>query len=112
MCQPAHWPENLNMFLFTNAGPEIGVASTKAFTTQLAGLMLLAMSIAKSLDADKGLRKNLASELRALPEVIKETLKLSDEILSIVPNIADKHNALFLGRGMFFPIVQEGALKA
>jgi glucosamine--fructose-6-phosphate aminotransferase (isomerizing) len=97
--------------LFTNAGPEIGVASTKAFTTQLAGLMLLAMSIAKSLDRDQGLRKNLASELRALPEVIKETLRLSDEILSIVPNIADKHNALFLGRGMFFPIVQEGALK-
>ena len=86
--------------LFTNAGPEIGVASTKAFTTQLAGLMLLAMSIAKSLDRDQGLRKNLASELRALPEVIKETLKLSDEILSIVPNIADKHNALFLGRGI------------
>ena len=66
--------------LFTNAGPEIGVASTKAFTTQLAGLMLLAMSIAKSLDVDKELRKNLASELRSLPEVIHETLKLSDEI--------------------------------
>ena len=97
--------------LFTNAGPEIGVASTKAFTTQLAGLMLLAMSIAKSLGADKGLRKNLASELRSLPEVIQETLKLSDDIMSIVPSIADKHNALFLGRGMFFPIVQEGALK-
>ena len=97
--------------LFTNAGPEIGVASTKAFTTQLAGLMLLAMSIAKSLDVDKGLRKNLASELRSLPEVIHETLKLSDEIKHIVPSIADKHNALFLGRGMFFPIVQEGALK-
>ena len=97
--------------LFTNAGPEIGVASTKAFTTQLAGLMLLAMSIAKSLGRDKDLRKNLANELRDLPGVIKETLKLSDKILKIVPNIADKHNALFLGRGMFFPIVQEGALK-
>ena len=97
--------------LFTNAGPEIGVASTKAFTTQLAGLMLLAMSIAKSLNKDKEQRKNLAYELRNLPKVIEETLKLSNEILNIVPNIADKHNALFLGRGMFFPIVQEGALK-
>jgi glucosamine--fructose-6-phosphate aminotransferase (isomerizing) len=97
--------------LFTNAGSEIGVASTKAFTTQLAGLMLLAMSIAKSLGRDQDLRKNLANELRALPEVIRETLTLSDEISKIVPNIADKHNALFLGRGMFFPIVQEGALK-
>ena len=97
--------------LFTNAGPEIGVASTKAFTTQLAGLMLLSMSIAKSLGRDKDLRKNLPNELRALPGVIRETLKLSDEISKIVPNIADKQNALFLGRGMFFPIVQEGALK-
>ena len=97
--------------LFTNAGPEIGVASTKAFTTQLAGLMLLAMSIAKSLNKDKKLRKNLVNELRNLPEVIDKTLKLSNEIMRIVPNIADKHNALFLGRGMFFPIVQEGALK-
>ncbi len=97
--------------LFTNAGPEIGVASTKAFTTQLAGLMLLAMSIAKSLNKDKKLRKNLVNELRNLPEIIDKTLKLSNEIMRIVPNIADKHNALFLGRGMFFPIVQEGALK-
>ena len=97
--------------LFTNAGPEIGVASTKAFTTQLAGLMLLAMSIAKSLNQDKELRKKLASELRNLPKVIDKTLKLTNEIMKIVPNIADKHNALFLGRGMFFPIVQEGALK-
>ena len=97
--------------LFTNAGPEIGVASTKAFTTQLAGLMLLAMSIAKSLGRNADLRKQLAAELREIPSVIEETLKLSDEILKIVPKIADKHNALFLGRGMFFPIVQEGALK-
>ena len=97
--------------LFTNAGPEIGVASTKAFTTQLAGLMLLAMSIAKSLGRNADLRKQLTAELREIPSVIEETLKLSDEILKIVPNIADKHNALFLGRGMFFPIVQEGALK-
>ena len=73
--------------------------------------MLLAMSIAKSLNKDKDQRKNLAHELRSLPKVIEETLKLSNEILNIVPNIADKHNALFLGRGMFFPIVQEGALK-
>ena len=73
--------------------------------------MLLAMSIAKSLGRDKDLRKNLPNELRALPGVIIETLKLSDEISKIVPNIADKQNALFLGRGMFFPIVQEGALK-
>ena len=97
--------------LFTNAGPEIGVASTKAFTTQLAGLMLLAMSISKSLNKDKELRGALANELRSLPKVIDETLRLSSEIMKIVPNIADKHNALFLGRGMFFPIVQEGALK-
>jgi len=72
---------------------------------------LLAMSIAKSLGRNADLRKQLAAELREIPSVIEETLKLSDEILKIVPKIADKHNALFLGRGMFFPIVQEGALK-
>ncbi len=67
MCQQALLARESEHVLFTNAGPEIGVASTKAFTTQLAGLMLLAMSIAKSLDQDKDLRKNLANELRALP---------------------------------------------
>ena len=97
--------------LFTNAGPEIGVASTKAFTTQLAGLMLLALSLAKSRELNPALRKRVVTALRTLPEVINETLKLKEQILEIAPAIASKDNALFLGRGIFYPIAKEGALK-
>ncbi len=97
--------------LFTNAGPEIGVASTKAFTTQLAGLMLLTLSLAKSRDLNPMLRTRVVTGLRTLPEVINETLQLKDQILEIAPAIASKDNALFLGRGIFYPIAKEGALK-
>jgi len=97
--------------LFTNAGPEIGVASTKAFTTQLAGLMLLSLSLAKSRGLNPKLRTRVVTGLRGLPEIINETLLLKDKILEIAPDIASKDNALFLGRGIFYPIAKEGALK-
>ena len=97
--------------LFTNAGPEIGVASTKAFTTQLAGLMLLVLSLAKSRNLNPKLRTRVITALRTLPEVIDETLALKEKILDIAPAIASKDNALFLGRGIFYPIAKEGALK-
>ena len=97
--------------LFTNAGPEIGVASTKAFTTQLAGLMLLALSLAKSRGLNPKLRGRIIQALRLLPETIAEALKSKEQMLEIAPNIANKDNALFLGRGIFYPIAKEGALK-
>jgi glucosamine--fructose-6-phosphate aminotransferase (isomerizing) len=97
--------------LLTNAGPEIGVASTKAFTTQLTALMLLAMSIAKAKGINPKLRTRLATALRGLPKIIANSLELKEELMEIAPNIADKDNALFLGRGMFYPIAKEGALK-
>ena len=97
--------------LLTNAGPEIGVASTKAFTTQLTALMLLAMSIAKAKGINPKLRSRLATALRSLPEIISKSLELKEELMKIAPNIANKDNALFLGRGMFYPIAKEGALK-
>ncbi len=97
--------------IFTNAGPEIGVASTKAFTTQLAALMLLALSLAKSRGKNPKLRTRVITALRSLPETVEETLKLKDTILEIAPEIANKDNALFLGRGIFYPIAKEGALK-
>ena len=97
--------------LFTNAGPEIGVASTKAFTTQLAGLMLLALSLAKSRGLNPKLRGRIVKALRLLPETIAEALLLKNKMLEIAPNIANKNNALFLGRGIFYPIAKEGALK-
>ena len=97
--------------MFTNAGPEIGVASTKAFTTQLAALMLLTLSLAKSRNLNPMLRTRMVNGLRALPEVINETLELKDQIVEIAPDIANKENALFLGRGIFYPVAKEGALK-
>jgi glucosamine--fructose-6-phosphate aminotransferase (isomerizing) len=97
--------------LLTNAGPEIGVASTKAFTTQLTALMLLALSIAKAKDINPKLRTRLVTALRALPEIISQSLELKDQLIEIAPSIANKDNALFLGRGMFYPIAKEGALK-
>ena len=97
--------------IFTNAGPEIGVASTKAFTTQLAALMLLALSLAKSRNINPKLRTRVITAMRSLPDTIEETLKLKDTILEIAPEIANKDNALFLGRGIFYPIAKEGALK-
>ena len=100
-----------DFILLTNAGPEIGVASTKAFTTQLVALMLLAMSIAKAKDINPKLRTRIASALRALPEIIEESFNLKSIIQEIAPKIAEKDNALFLGRGIFYPIAKEGALK-
>lgn len=97
--------------IFTNAGPEIGVASTKAFTTQLVALMLLALSLAKSRDRNPKLRARVVAALRSLPETLIESLKLRDTIVEIAPDIATKDNALFLGRGIFYPIAKEGALK-
>jgi glucosamine--fructose-6-phosphate aminotransferase (isomerizing) len=97
--------------LFTNAGPEIGVASTKAFTTQLAGLMLLALSLAKSRGLNPKLRGRIVQALRSLPVTIEEALNLKEQMVEIAPDIANKDNALFLGRGIFYPIAKEGALK-
>ena len=97
--------------LFTNAGPEIGVASTKAFTTQLAALMLLALSLAKSRGLNPKLRARIIKALRLLPETIAESLLSKEAMREIAPKVSAKDNALFLGRGIFYPIAKEGALK-
>ena len=81
--------------LFTNAGPEIGVASTKAFTTQLAGLMLLALSLAKSRGINPKLRGRIVQALRLLPETIAEALNSKEQMIEIAPSIANKDNAYF-----------------
>ncbi len=97
--------------LLTNAGPEIGVASTKAFTTQLTALMLLTLSLAKARNLNPRLRGRVVGALRALPEKITESLELKPKIIKIAKEIAKKDNALFLGRGIFYPIAKEGSLK-
>ncbi len=96
----------------TRAGVEIGVASTKAFTTQLAGLFLLTLALAKV----KG-RLSDAQEaghlkaMRHLPAALQAVLALEPQIISWAEDFATKHNALFLGRGLHYPIALEGALK-
>ncbi|MDA9705335.1 glutamine--fructose-6-phosphate transaminase (isomerizing) [SAR86 cluster bacterium] len=100
-----------DFLLLTNAGPEIGVASTKAFTTQLTALMLLTLSLAKSSGTNPRLRARVIQALRQMPEIIEKSLELKDDIVDIASEIAQQDNALFLGRGMFYPIAKEGALK-
>jgi glucosamine--fructose-6-phosphate aminotransferase (isomerizing) len=98
--------------LLTRAGPEIGVASTKAFTTQLAALFLLTLVLAKlrgRLDANK--EQQFLHELRHLPAAVQKVLALEPQIAEMSKHFADKHHALFLGRGMHYPIAAEGALK-
>jgi len=98
--------------LLTRAGPEIGVASTKAFTTQLAALFLLTLVMAKlrgRLDADR--EQKFLHELRHLPAAVQKVLALEPKIAEMAKHFANKHHALFLGRGMHFPIAAEGALK-
>ena len=96
----------------TKAGAEIGVASTKAFTTQLLALYLLAVSIAKrdgKISADK--EKELLRELRHLPKALHAVLALEPQIIAWSDIFAKCENALFLGRGLHYPIALEGALK-
>ena len=100
-----------DFLLLTNAGPEIGVASTKAFTTQLTAMMLLTLSLAKASGTNPRLRARVIQALRQMPEIVENSLELKDDIVDIASEIAQQDNALFLGRGMFYPIAKEGALK-
>ena len=96
----------------TRAGPEIGVASTKAFTTQLAALFLLTLVLAKQrgrLDAAQ--EAEYLAALRQLPQLAQEVLKLEPQVEAWARRFANKHHALFLGRGQHYPIALEGALK-
>jgi len=100
-----------SLVLMTRAGPEIGVASTKAFTTQLVSMLLLAISIGKVRGLDEAIISNIVQELIALPRQIEQLLTLDKQIESIAEDFIDKHHALFLGRGVHYPIAMEGALK-
>ncbi len=100
-----------DLVLLTRAGPEIGVASTKAFTTQLAALGLLVVALAKQQAADAERERGLVSRLIELPGLIERSLELDPVIHKLAERFADKHHALFLGRGALYPIALEGALK-
>jgi len=99
------------LVMLTRAGPEIGVASTKAFTTQLAALDMLVVALAKFHSADAERERGLVHRLLGIPSLIESTLALDGTIRELAKRFSDKQHALFLGRGAMYPIALEGALK-
>ncbi len=99
------------LVMMTRAGPEIGVASTKAFTTQLVTLMMLVIAAGRRFGLGEVMEKKLTSELFALPGKIEKVLRIDGQIKTLSEQFAEKENALFLGRGAHYPIALEGALK-
>ena len=100
-----------DLVLMTRAGPEIGVASTKAFTTQLAALALLVIELARINGLAEAKYARLVNELSTLPRVVGEVLALEPAIAKLAERFVTKHHALFLGRGVHYPVALEGALK-
>ncbi len=100
-----------DLVLLTRAGPEIGVASTKAFTTQLAALAMLVVAIAKHRGIGEQAERDLVEQLLHLPALVEKTLQLDPLVQRLAEQFADKHHALFVGRGPLYAIAMEGALK-
>lgn len=100
-----------DLVLMTRAGPEIGVASTKAFTTQLTALLLLVLAIGRRFQLSAETEQGITKELFNLPARIEAVLQLDEQIKVHAERFADKQHALFLGRGSHYPIAMEGALK-
>jgi glucosamine--fructose-6-phosphate aminotransferase (isomerizing) len=105
-------PRETDAGVYTHAGPEIGVASTKAFTTQITVLAMMAFEIGYR----KGILtaeayKELITELVSIPDKIEKSLMVNDQALELAKKYQDTHNALYLGRGYLFPVALEGALK-
>jgi len=100
-----------DLTLMTRAGPEIGVASTKAFTTQLTALLMLVCVIGRRHRMSAEVEARIVEQLRALPHTCEQVLELDDQITILAGRFADKHHALFLGRGVQYPVAMEGALK-
>jgi glucosamine--fructose-6-phosphate aminotransferase (isomerizing) len=99
------------LVMLTRAGPEIGVASTKAFTTQVAALGMLVVALAKGRTADAERERSLVQRLIEIPALVEKTLSLDPVIYDLAKRFADKQHALFLGRGALSAIAMEGALK-
>lgn len=99
------------LVLMTRAGPEIGVASTKAFTTQLVALILLTVVLAKHNGMEAEREANIVRGLKGIARHVEDCLKLDDRIATLAEAFVDKNHALFLGRGVHYPVALEGALK-
>lgn len=100
-----------DLVLMTRAGPEIGVASTKAFTTQLTALLMLVCVLGRRHQLSAQDEADIVSQLRSLPHACERVLELDSQINELSERFADKHHALFLGRGVQYPVAMEGALK-
>ncbi len=100
-----------DLVLMTRAGPEIGVASTKAFTTQLATLGILGVALARHNGMTAAVEAQYVRQIAHVPEMVERTLKLEPQIKELAKHFADKRHALFLGRGPTWPVALEGALK-
>jgi len=100
-----------DLVMLTHAGPEIGVASTKAFTTQLVALLLVTLMLARRTGLSSDAEKQIVTALHALPKALEQALLLDDEIKKTSEDFAEKNHALFLGRGALYPVAMEGALK-
>ena len=102
---------NSDLVFLTKAGPEIGVASTKAFTTQLVGLLMLTLALGRLHGLSAAAENTISNALRALPESLDLVMQLENEIIEMAEDFDQKEHALFLGRGIHYPVAMEGALK-
>ena len=100
-----------DLVFLTKAGPEIGVASTKAFTTQLIGLLMLTLALGRSHGLSAVAEKSIIESLKALPESLDAVMALEPLVIKMAEVFDQKEHALFLGRGIHYPIAMEGALK-
>ena len=100
-----------DLVFLTRAGPEIGVASTKAFTTQLIGLLMLTLALGRNHGLSATAEHSINEALRAVPESLNAVMKLEPLIIKMAEVFDHKEHALFLGRGIHYPIAMEGALK-
>jgi glucosamine--fructose-6-phosphate aminotransferase (isomerizing) len=100
-----------DMVFLTRAGAEIGVASTKAFTTQLVAMLMLTLALGRRRQMSPGRQQDIIDALRDLPRYVQQTLELNGRIQKLSEAFIPKRHALFLGRGIQYPIAMEGALK-
>ncbi|WP_207060716.1 glutamine--fructose-6-phosphate transaminase (isomerizing) [Motiliproteus sp. SC1-56] len=100
-----------DLALMTNAGPEIGVASTKAFTSQLVALLLTTLALGRRHGLAPELEAELVRELHGLSALLEQVLGMDEAIQTLSQRFAEKHHSLFLGRGAMYPVAMEGALK-
>ena len=113
ICNSAHssMVRESDLVMMTQAGPEIGVASTKAFTTQLLSVLLVTLMLARHRGLTAEREKEFVSEIYRVASACEEALKMSDDLKLLAEDFAEKHHTLFLGRGPMWPIAMEGALK-